>query len=293
MILQKAESKDLEQIKEIYNYARFTMGALGIDQWQDGYPTEDITAKDLQQGNLYVCRDNEGLLGVCVIIKDGEPTYNEIYDGKWIGGEKYLAVHRFAVAERARRMGVGSFMMNRIFAIAKDGRFPSVRIDTHRGNTPMRSMLEKLGMTHCGTIYLESGDSRVAYEKRIKLPLFSKTARGIMGFLLLFAALFAVAAFLSETFGSSCPTYLIGHFCCPFCGMTRAHLAALQLDFDLALYYHPVFFLGIPYFLLLTIGDYLPKKLHTCKNITILIFTLIIVIVYFIRICRFGIDFFN
>jgi virulence-associated protein VapD len=31
----------------------------------------------------------------------------------------------------------------------------------------MRKMLEKHGFSHCGTIYLESGDERVAYEKMI------------------------------------------------------------------------------------------------------------------------------
>jgi hypothetical protein len=31
----------------------------------------------------------------------------------------------------------------------------------------MRRMLEKNGFVHCGTIYLENGDERVAYEKMI------------------------------------------------------------------------------------------------------------------------------
>jgi RimJ/RimL family protein N-acetyltransferase len=42
-----------------------------------------------------------------------------------------------------------------------------LRIDTHKGNTVMRKMLEKHGFSHCGTIFLHSGESRVAYEKRI------------------------------------------------------------------------------------------------------------------------------
>ena len=29
----------------------------------------------------------------------------------------------------------------------------------------MRRMLEKHGFVHCGTIYLQNGDPRVAYEK--------------------------------------------------------------------------------------------------------------------------------
>ncbi len=33
---------------------------------------------------------------------------------------------------------------------------------------------------------------------------------------------------------------------CPGCGMTRAHLAALRLDFPSAFFYHPLWFLPIP-----------------------------------------------
>jgi hypothetical protein len=33
---------------------------------------------------------------------------------------------------------------------------------------------------------------------------------------------------------------------CPGCGMTRAHLAALQLDFKTAFFYHPLWFLPVP-----------------------------------------------
>ena len=61
------------------------------------------------------------------------------------------------------------------------------------------------------------------------------------------AALAAILAVLSWLFGSACPTYAIFGICCPFCGMTRAHLAALRLDFATAISYHPVFFTGVPF----------------------------------------------
>lgn len=54
-------------------------------------------------------------------------------------------------------------------------------------------------------------------------------------------------ALLSWLFGSACPTYAIFGVCCPFCGMTRAHLAALRLDFAAAFAYHPAFFVGVPF----------------------------------------------
>ena len=44
MILRKAVMDDLPLIKEIIDQARFYLKENGVDQWQDGYPSEcDIT----------------------------------------------------------------------------------------------------------------------------------------------------------------------------------------------------------------------------------------------------------
>lgn len=293
MLLLKARSEDLPKIKEIYDYARRTIGELGIDQWQDGYPEESVTREDLKRGELYVCKKKNEILGVSVIVKDGEPTYDKIYDGAWLTDGRYIAVHRFAVAEGARHKGVGTFMLSRAEAIAKEEGFPSLRIDTHEGNIPMRNMLSRAGLLHCGTIYLGSGDKRVAYEKKIKLPRVSKRVRGIISTFLFLALLFGVAAVVSTIFGSACPSYLGFKICCPFCGMTRAHLAALRFDFEAAFHYHPAFFLGIPLVALVAFDSYLPQKYQKAAKILSIVFFSIIIIVYLYRIWRFGIDFFN
>ncbi len=78
------------------------------------------------------------------------------------------------------------------------------------------------------------------------------------------AAVCAVIALLSWIFESACPTYAIFGICCPFCGMTRAHLAALRLDFAAAFAYHPVFFIGLP-FLWLIVHEQLFQKSKSRK----------------------------
>jgi len=40
-----------------------------------------------------------------------------------------------------------------------------------------------------------------------------------------------------------CPIYTLFHIPCPGCGLTRASLSALRLDFKSALAYHPLFFI--------------------------------------------------
>lgn len=43
-----------------------------------------------------------------------------------------------------------------------------------------------------------------------------------------------------------CPLLRLTGISCPLCGMTRAHVAALHLDFAAAFWYHPLFFLAAP-----------------------------------------------
>lgn len=76
------------------------------------------------------------------------------------------------------------------------------------------------------------------------------------------AAVAAAIALISWIFGSFCPAYALFDVCCPFCGMTRAHLAALRLDFAAAFSYHPVFFIGLPFLWLLAHEQLFQKKWH-------------------------------
>lgn len=99
--------------------------------------------------------------------------------------------------------------------------------------------------------------------------------------------------FFSKLFGSICPTYRFFGICCPFCGMTRAHLAVLKLDFSQALYYNPVFFLGIPCIFFMVHEKLFAPKYDKMRKIIAGILLGIIVAVYIVRVCLYGFDFFD
>ena len=167
MTFEKTNLKELDAITQIVSDARSRIGRLGIDQWQCGYPNREIIEEDIRRGCSYVVRDDDGsLCGVFAVIDDGEPVYDNIFDGKWrTVGDNYLAVHRIAVSSEKLRRGVASSAMKFAEEMAKTQGRESVRIDTHQGNAPMRAMLERNGYVHCGSVYLETGEHRVAYEK--------------------------------------------------------------------------------------------------------------------------------
>ena len=170
MEFRKATKKDLDRVMQIIFDARTRIGKLGIDQWQYGYPTRDIVKEDIALERYYVGEDNENILVVFAMIDDGEPTYDVIYDGTWLTADddKYMAVHRIAVAGDSLGRGVASAALAFVAAQGISRGFVGIRIDTHEGNVPMRGMLEKNGFVHCGTIYLTDGEKRVAYEKKFE-----------------------------------------------------------------------------------------------------------------------------
>ena len=169
MLIRKSDKLDINSLMPIFDEARKTIAALGIDQWQNGYPSESVILADVEKKQSYLCEIDGKVCGTFAIIDDGEPTYDKIYDGEWLTGDSgdYIAIHRVAIAVSSRGSGLSGKIIGYATEFAKEKGRKSLRIDTHRGNAVMRRMLEKNGFVHCGTIYLENGDERVAYEKII------------------------------------------------------------------------------------------------------------------------------
>jgi undecaprenyl pyrophosphate phosphatase UppP len=107
------------------------------------------------------------------------------------------------------------------------------------------------------------------------------------------AVVVVVFYFLSKMFGSICPTYRFLGICCPFCGMTRAHLAAMRLDFSTATYYNPVFYLGVPCVFFMLHEKLFAPKYNLHRKIIAGVLLGIICAVYVARVCTEGFDFFD
>jgi len=170
MTIRPSLPSDLPVLMPIFDEARRTIAALGIDQWQDGYPNPEVIAADIDRGESYAVETDGGVCGTFAMLTGGEPTYDKIYDGAWLTGDStdgYLAIHRVAISVARRGSGISTAIINHAADFAKAHGKSSLRIDTHEGNVVMRRMLEKNGFTHCGTIYLASGAARVAYERVI------------------------------------------------------------------------------------------------------------------------------
>ena len=167
IIIRKTTEADIVALMEIFTEARRTIAALGIDQWQNGYPNDAVLRSDISLSQSYLVESDGRVTATFAMLTDGEPTYNRIFDGEWqtgSAGKDYIALHRVAISVANRGTGISKAIVEYAKNYARSLKRASVRIDTHDGNVVMRKMLEKHGFIHCGTILLESGEPRVAYE---------------------------------------------------------------------------------------------------------------------------------
>ena len=172
MHIRKTTLNDLDSVMTVIEEARRTIAALGIDQWQNGSPNRAMIEEDVALGQGYCVERDGQIVGNFALIYDGEPTYDRIDGGAWMtadrdeaGRSAYLAIHRVAILVAHRGSGISTAILEHAAEIARRLGKQSLRIDTHRGNVVMRRMLEKHGFLHCGTIHLQNGDPRVAYER--------------------------------------------------------------------------------------------------------------------------------
>ena len=172
ILRRHAEPKDRDAILAVVAHARAAIRALGIDQWQDGYPEPEVIEADAAGGIGYVFEAEGRIAGYLALADAPEPVYADI-EGAWLCGGPYLTVHRMCIDDGFRGTGLSREMFAFAEESALERGFASVRVDTHRGNVVMQKLLGKCGFTRCGTVAyaVNAGDPiRVAYEKCINTP---------------------------------------------------------------------------------------------------------------------------
>ena len=101
--IRKTEITELAILMDIFEQGKRIMRKNGnTKQWTGGYPTEEIIKKDIENGNSYVCLDEEQkIVGTFAFIQGDDPTYAHIYDGAWIDDKQpYGVIHQYGRQQR-------------------------------------------------------------------------------------------------------------------------------------------------------------------------------------------------
>lgn len=160
---RKASVPDILQIWTIIQQAIVRRKNDGSQQWQDGYPNEDLIRKDIVDGIGYVLTDDDTIVGYAAILFNDEPAYEKL-KGTWLTNEDFAVVHRVAISDDYLGKGLAQKIFLFTEDLAIDNKIFSIKVDTNFDNIPMLKILEKLGYSYCGEVSFR-GDARKAFEK--------------------------------------------------------------------------------------------------------------------------------
>ncbi len=165
MFIRNSTQSDISKILEIYEKAKISLRENGVDQWQTNGPDEKSIESDINQGIARLCECKGEILATAALYVGHEPTYDKIYDGKWlVTSKKYGIVHRIAVKPEKKGSGISVKLLDYLKEKCLRAGVQSMRCDTHKDNLPMQKVLLKYGFTYCGVIILEDKTERLAYE---------------------------------------------------------------------------------------------------------------------------------
>ena len=166
-----AVESDIEDIMLIVRQARNYLKKHRVDQWQGEYPTQDIFAADIANGECYAVTYGERLAGFFCLTEAPESGYDKITDGKWHGEGKYCTLHRMAIEARFRGTGLSDMLVDFADETAKAKGAECVRTDTHRKNKAMQKLFKRKGYVYRGNVLVSSepghDPARQAFEKKI------------------------------------------------------------------------------------------------------------------------------
>ncbi len=156
MKIRLANENEIDRIMPLYAQAVEFMKSTGNPtQWKT-IPEKSIILEYITQKMQYICEDNGEIIATFMFHIGNDPTYDIIYDGKWLNDETYGVIHKIT----SNKKGAGTACLEFCYELCKN-----IRIDTHDNNKPLQNLLKKLGYKYCGIILLENGEERLAFQK--------------------------------------------------------------------------------------------------------------------------------
>jgi GNAT superfamily N-acetyltransferase len=167
VLIRPAHFADLPRVMDLIRRVVPLMRASGNTQWDDGYPSEQIFAQDIEAGELWIAETGDGVLtGVAAFTS----TPGHAYDAAgWDVDEPAVFSHRLAVDPDQRGSGVAVALMQQAEQVARERGVRTLRVDTGIENLPAQRLIERLSYQFVGEIPLafRPGLRVRCYEKRL------------------------------------------------------------------------------------------------------------------------------
>ena len=169
--LRQATMDDLPKIIEIIDGAKKTLRDRGVEQWQQGYPDNEILKQDIEEDISFVLVLNSNVVGVAALQQGYDKNYQDMTSGSWDKDSDvtYSIIHRIAIEADHQGEHLSAALIQQLLTMSYYLGYQDVRIDTHPDNMVMQRIIENNGFEEKGTITMDEDDGvRLAYQILLK-----------------------------------------------------------------------------------------------------------------------------
>ncbi|PMD67898.1 GNAT family N-acetyltransferase [Companilactobacillus nuruki] len=169
--LRQTTLDDLPRIIEIIDGAKKALRDRGVNQWQDGYPSEEVLKRDIQEDINYVLILDGEIVGVATLQQGYDKNYQDMDSGAWDDDSDvtYSIIHRIAVDSAHQGEHLGSYLIQHLLTMSHYLGYSDVRTDTHPDNLIMQHIITNGGFEEKGTVTMDEDHGvRKAYQILLK-----------------------------------------------------------------------------------------------------------------------------
>ncbi|MDC7125078.1 MAG: GNAT family N-acetyltransferase [Spirochaetales bacterium] len=164
IIIKKLSEQEIDNTFKIYKDATENLISLGINQWDDFYPTKEIILNDIKKESLFGYFEKNTICAAMVLNTEQSPEYSNI---DWKFKDKHpLVLHRICVSPKHQRKGIAKKLIIFMEEYAIKNNYKTIRFDTFTKNPYSVKLYNSLGFINSGTVKFRKGEF-YCFEKRI------------------------------------------------------------------------------------------------------------------------------
>ncbi|MDE6762727.1 MAG: GNAT family N-acetyltransferase [Oscillospiraceae bacterium] len=146
---RSAEESDLDAICSLIGRAIESMEKNKIFQWDNVYPSREVFAEDISNGELFVGTLDGGIAVLYVINRECDDEYGKCR-WKYLDCE-YRIIHRLCVDPKYQKMGIAKNTLKHIEAELKSSGVEAIRLDVFSDNPSALALYLNSGYEKAGS----------------------------------------------------------------------------------------------------------------------------------------------
>lgn len=166
--MEITQAKPIELVEVLYllRVCILDMNKKGLKHWNSAYPGPELIQKDLNNGSVYLVKDNCVCKGIFTLDTREPEDYKQI---PWPDNtSKPLYLHRMAVHPLWQGKGIAKMMIDYAQKYAREKGFNCIRLDVFKPSKGARQLYEKQSFQEIGSFHADYQKIPfICYEKRV------------------------------------------------------------------------------------------------------------------------------